>query len=866
MSQDRYNAKATEQKWQKIWNNAAVFRARMEEGKPKAYVLEMFPYPSGRIHVGHTRNYAMGDVVARYKRAQGYAVLHPMGWDAFGLPAENAARERGEHPGTWTRQNIEAMKAQLGVMGLSLDWSREIATCDPDYYQHQQALFLDFLEAGLAYRKEATVNWDPVENSVLANEQVVDGKGWRSGAPVEKRKLTQWFFRITAYADDLLESLEGLARWPDNVRLMQENWIGKSYGAQWTFALEGSGNPEAQKGLEVYSTRPDTIFGMSFCAIAADHPLAQALAQENPQLADYCREVAQSSTMQADLDTAEKTGFDTGLKAVNPFDPAHKVPVFVANYVLMEYGTGAIFGSPAGDERDFEFARKYGLPIKTVVAPEDSANPESFDADAKGEPFAGKGVVINSEFLNSLTSDEALEKVIDEFETRGLGTRKVVYRLRDWLISRQRYWGCPIPVIHCEACGVVPVPKDQLPVALPEDVTFDKPGNPLDHHASWKYVDCPKCGKAARRETDTMDTFVDSAWYFTRYCDNTAETPTNREATDYWLPVDQYIGGIEHAVLHLLYARFFARAMSKTGHLDVKEPFQGLFTQGMVCHETYKSADGRWLYPDEVEYKDGKAVERGGGAPVTVGAVEKMSKSKRNTIDPEEIVEQYGADTARWFMMSDTPPERDIEWTQSGIEGAWRYVQRLWRLVDEALPHLPATGAAPPDDFSDEALSLRKATHKTVKAVTTGIEHFHFNTAIARCYELASEIGARAHAGLDAPGAGFAVREALEALTGLINPFMPHLAEEIWQKLGHETLMVETPWPTFDEALTVDDAITLPIQVNGKKRGEIEIAPDADNATIEALALEDEGVKRAMGGKAPKKVIVVPKRIVNIVI
>jgi len=864
MSQDqeRYNAKTIEQKWQKVWADADTFRARMEGGKPKAYVLEMFPYPSGRIHIGHTRNYSMGDVVARYKRAQGFSVLHPMGWDAFGLPAENAARERGEHPGKWTRQNIETMKEQLAVMGLSLDWSREIATCDPEYYKHQQALFIDFLEAGLAYRNEATVNWDPIENSVLANEQVVDGKGWRSGAPVEKRKLTQWFFKITQYADDLLESLEGLDRWPDNVRLMQENWIGKSHGAQWVFELEGSDLPKAKEGLEVYSTRPDTIFGMSYCAVAADHPLAQALAKNNAQLATYCNEVAQNSTMQADLDTAEKTGFDTGLRAKNPFAPDQTVPVYVANYVLLDYGTGAIFGCPAHDERDFEFAQKYGLAIPTVVSPDGDA---SFDTVANGEAYIGPGKLINSDFLDGLDTDDAIEVAAKAFEKKGLGARKTVYRLRDWLISRQRYWGCPIPVIHCEGCGVVPVPKADLPVELPEDVSFDKPGNPLDHHPTWKNVACPSCSKPARRETDTMDTFVDSSWYFTRYCDNSAETPTNRKEVDYWLPVDQYIGGIEHAVLHLLYARFVARAMTKTGHLDVKEPFAGLFTQGMVCHETYKSADGKWLYPDEVAVSDGKAFTRD-GEPVTVGAVEKMSKSKRNTIDPEEIVDQYGADTARWFMMSDTPPERDIEWTHTGIEGAWRYVQRLWRIANETLPHLPEPGAPATNDMSGPALGLRKAAHKTVKTVTADIDHFRFNKAVARCYELASEIGSVAQKGMDGPGAGFAVREALEKLTGLINPFMPHLAEEIWQKLGHTTLMVDTHWPTYDDALTIDDTITLPIQVNGKRRGEIEIAPDADNATIEALALENEGVIRAMGGAAPKKVIVVPKRIVNIVV
>ncbi len=864
---ERYNAKPIEQKWQRIWNERDVFLARADSGKDKAYVLSMFPYPSGRIHVGHTRNYAMSDVVARFKRAQGFEVLQPFGWDAFGLPAENAARERGEHPGPWTRQNIEAMKEQLSIMGFALDWSREFATCDASYYQHQQRLFVDFYNAGLAYRKSATVNWDPAENSVLANEQVVDGKGWRSGATVEKRQLTQWFFKITDYADDLLDAVENkLTRWPDNVRLMQANWIGKSHGANITFKLKGSGASAAQGGLDVYTTRPDTIFGMSFCAIAADHPLARALAKDNADLAAYCAEVAKSSTMQADLDTAEKTGFDTGLKAVNPFDAASEVPVFVANYVLMDYGTGAIFGCPAHDVRDFEFAQKYNLAIPTVVSPDGDA---SFNVLKDGAAYVGPGALINSEFLDGLGVDDGIAAVCKALEAKAIGKGTTVFRLRDWLISRQRYWGCPIPMIHCEACGVVPVPVDQLPVKLPDDVSFEKPGNPLDHHATWKHVDCPQCGKAATRETDTMDTFVDSSWYYARFCDNSVATPTNVAATDYWLPVDQYIGGVEHAVLHLLYARFFARAMAKTGHLppNMSEPFAGLFTQGMVIHETYKSAAGAWLYPDDIERKDGAVIERSSGKPVTVGAVEKMSKSKRNTIDPEEIVEQYGADTARWFMMSDTPPERDIEWTQSGIDGAWRYVQRLWRLTNDALPHLPEVGGAAPAAFSAEAAALRKTAHKTVRDVTTDIAGFRFNRAIARCYELASEIGSVAGANrIGGAGAAWAVREALEKLTGLINPFMPHLAEELWQVLGHETLMVESPWPEFDPELVLDNTLTMPIQVNGKRRGEIEIAPDADNATIEALALGNDAVQRAIEGKTVRKVIVVPKRIVNIVV
>ncbi|MCH8168137.1 MAG: leucine--tRNA ligase [Proteobacteria bacterium] len=868
----RYNARAVESKWQGVWERRRTFAARRDETRPKYYVLEMFPYPSGRIHMGHVRNYAMGDVVARFKAARGFNVLHPMGWDAFGMPAENAAMERGVHPGEWTRQNIAAMRSQLKSMGLSIDWEREFATCDPEYYAQQQAMFLDMLAAGLVARKSSVVNWDPVDNTVLANEQVIDGKGWRSGAPVERRELTQWFFKISDMAEELLTALDGLDKWPEKVRTMQRNWIGRSEGLQFRFQVAASGSGSGDlvdwPELEVYTTRHDTLFGASFAAISPDHPLARALEGRVDGLAEFTAECRRMGTSEEALEKAEKKGFDTGLRVVHPFDPDWTMPVFVANFILMDYGTGAIFGCPAHDQRDLEFARKYGLDVVPVVCPPDR-DADTFEIGA--EAWLGPGRIINSRFLDGLSIDDAKAEVARRLEAAGLGERRVNYRLRDWGISRQRYWGCPIPVIHCAKCGIVPVPRADLPVRLPEDVSFEQPGNPLDRHAGFRDVACPQCGAPARRETDTMDTFVDSSWYFARFTAPRAETPTSAEEAGYWMNVDQYIGGIEHAILHLLYSRFFARAMHRTGHLPASaiEPFEALFTQGMVVHETYRAADGRWLTPDEVTRGDGGAVETATGAAVEIGPTIKMSKSKRNTVDPEQIIEQFGADTARWFMLSDSPPERDVEWTAAGVEGAWRHLQRVWRLLGEA--DLAAVGApvesGGPEAEAPEAKALRKATHKTIAGVTADIEGFAFNKAVARLYELTNTVqkASRISAG-DAPGLGLARREAFEALAQLMAPMTPHIAEEIWQALGHETPLTETPWPEFDADLARDDVFWMPVQVNGKKRAEIEVARDADRETIEGLVMASPDVARYLGGRAPRKLIVVPGRIVNVVV
>ncbi|MCH8951830.1 MAG: leucine--tRNA ligase [Proteobacteria bacterium] len=868
----RYNARAVESKWQGVWERRRTFAARRDETRPKYYVLEMFPYPSGRIHMGHVRNYAMGDVVARFKAARGFNVLHPMGWDAFGMPAENAAMERGVHPGEWTRQNIAAMRSQLKSMGLSIDWEREFATCDPEYYAQQQAMFLDMLAAGLVARKSSVVNWDPADNTVLANEQVIDGKGWRSGAPVERRELTQWFFRISEMAEELLTALDGLDKWPEKVRTMQRNWIGRSEGLQFRFQVAASGSGSGDlvdwPELEVYTTRHDTLFGASFAAISPDHPLARALEGRVDGLAEFTAECRRMGTSEEALEKAEKKGFDTGLRVVHPFDPDWTMPVFVANFILMDYGTGAIFGCPAHDQRDLEFARKYGLDVVPVVCPPDR-DADAFEIGA--EAWLGPGRIINSRFLDGLSIDDAKAEVARRLEAAGLGERRVNYRLRDWGISRQRYWGCPIPVIHCAKCGIVPVPRADLPVRLPEDVSFEQPGNPLDRHAGFRDVACPQCGAPARRETDTMDTFVDSSWYFARFTAPRAETPTSAEEAGYWMNVDQYIGGIEHAILHLLYSRFFARAMHRTGHLPASaiEPFEALFTQGMVVHETYRAADGRWLTPDEVTRGDGGAVETATGAAVEIGPTIKMSKSKRNTVDPEQIIEQFGADTARWFMLSDSPPERDVEWTAAGVEGAWRHLQRVWRLLGEA--DLAAVGApvesGGPEAEAPEAKALRKATHKTIAGVTADIEGFAFNKAVARLYELTNTVqkASRISAG-DAPGLGLARREAFEALAQLMAPMTPHIAEEIWQALGHETPLTETPWPEFDADLARDDVFRMPVQVNGKKRAEIEVARDADRETIEGLVMASPDVARYLGGRAPRKMIVVPGRIVNVVV
>jgi leucyl-tRNA synthetase len=939
----RYNHREVEQKWRARWAEARIDRALSPEeaqGKPKAYILEMFPYPSGRIHVGHSRNYTMGDVIARFRRANGYNVLHPMGWDAFGLPAENAAMERGIHPKGWTYDNIAAMREQLKLLGLAIDWSREFATCDASYYKHQQAMFLAFWKKGLVYRKKQKVNWDPVDNTVLANEQVVDGKGWRSGAPVETRELEQWMFRVTAYADDLLDAIGKLDKWPDKVRLMQGNWIGKSQGAKiwWDIASvpeqlaamggDASGRSHARDPIEVYTTRPDTLFGASFLALAPDHPLTKTIAGFRPDVAKFIADCATLGTSEADIEKAEKIGVDLGLRVKHPFDDTWELPVYAANFVLSTYGTGAIFGSPAGDQRDLDFANKYKLPFRPVVLPPGA---DSATHTITTEAYVDDGVIYNSRFLDGLSTRDAIARAIEELVKLEKGEATTQWRLRDWGVSRQRYWGCPIPAIHCGKCGVVPAPEKDLPIQLPEDVTFerDKPGNPLDRHPKWKHTTCPQCGGAAQRETDTLDTFVDSSWYFARFTDAHNESaPFDKKLASYWLPVDQYVGGVEHAVLHLLYARFFTRAMRDCGLLDLPsgEPFASLFTQGMVVHETYRRADRRlridevefldgmpdieratgfevnalrsrhgtvidgelaqqlgewsckvamkWLAPEEVELRDGEVVEVKTGTPVEVGPVEKMSKSKKNVVDLDAFVKDFGADVARWFVLSDSPPERDVEWTAAGVKGAWNFVQRVWSLVEahaEGSAAPPATPARPeaarsPADRSapgaGEAHALRQLAHRAIASVTEDIEHFRFNVAVARSYELVNSI---AKLKGEDEVAVFARGEALRILAQLIAPFMPHLAEECWEALGGEGFVATAPWPKADPALAARTTVTLPIQVNGKKRGEIEVAKGAPEAQIREQALAHPAIVQFLAGLEVRKVIVVPDRIVNIV-
>jgi leucyl-tRNA synthetase len=876
MTIERYNARAAESRWQRVWEERGVFVTRNDDPRPKYYVLEMFPYPSGRIHMGHVRNYAMGDVVARYRRARGFNVLHPMGWDAFGMPAENAAMANKVHPRAWTYDNIATMKVQLKSMGLSLDWSREIATCDPAYYKHQQKMFLDFLAAGLVERKHSMVNWDPVDQTVLANEQVIDGRGWRSGAVVEQRELFQWFLKITNYSQDLLSALDGLDRWPEKVRLMQKNWIGRSEGLLVRFALDPTTTPTADSELEVFTTRPDTLFGARFLAVAPNHIIPIAAATKSEKVAEFIAECMRRGTAQELIETAEKKGIDTGIRAIHPFDSNWRLPVYVANFILMEYGTGAVFGCPAHDQRDLDFVNKYGLGNTPVVCPPDK-DPKNFVITDKA--YDGDGVMINSRFLDGMTNAKAKEEVARRLERESLGNRpvgqrQINFRLRDWGISRQRYWGCPIPIIHCTNCGIVPVPEQDLPVTLPDDVTFDRPGNPLDHHPTWKQIACPRCGRAARRETDTMDTFVDSSWYFARFTDPwIKDRPTDRKAVDRWLPVDQYIGGIEHAILHLLYSRFFTRAMTATGHAGIEEPFAGLFTQGMVVHETYRAANGDWVAPAEVKVElEGdkrRARHIDTGAPIEIGAIEKMSKSKRNTVDPDDIIGSFGADTARWFMLSDSPPERDVIWTEEGVKGASRFVQRIWRLVGTAAPHLPPPGSSFDSKNSAAVKALRMITHQALTDVSTELERLKFNTAIAKIYAFVNVLDEV----IDDPlknfindtGYGAAIREACDILVQMIAPMIPHLAEQCWVTLGHSTLVSQSAWPAVVEELLQHDTITLPVQVNGKKRADVTVARDAGNADIEAAVLSVDAVKRALDGKAPRKVIIVPHRIVNVV-
>ncbi len=876
MTTERYNPKSAEPRWQAAWNEARLFETQDDAPGEKYYVLEMFPYPSGRIHMGHVRNYAMGDVVARYRRAKGFNVLHPMGWDAFGMPAENAAMQNKVHPAKWTHQNIDTMRAQLKSMGLSLDWSREFATCDVEYYHRQQMLFLDLLDKGLAYRRNAKVNWDPVDMTVLANEQVIDGRGWRSGAEVEQRELTQWFFKITDYAEDLLDALDHLPNWPEKVRLMQKNWIGKSEGLSFDFGLVGA--PAGFDTLPVFTTRADTMYGPTFAAIAADHPLAKVLTAERPDIAAFCEECRRRGNTEAEIDTAEKLGFDTGIKVTHPADQTWELPLYIANFVLMDYGTGAVIGCPAHDQRDLDFALKYGLPVLDVFVPLDS---DARVADTAFVPPKSQTVRyirwVGDETVQ--TCQEAMDRSLDIFVDAGWGRRETKFRLRDWGVSRQRYWGCPIPVLHCEACGVVPEARENLPVKLPDDIDFEKLGNPLGRHPTWRQASCPQCGGEALRETDTMDTFVDSSWYFARFTSPRADEPTDPQAANAWLPVDQYIGGIEHAILHLLYSRFFVRAMRDTGHLDLAEPFKGLFTQGMVVHETYREGARDFVPPADVivEEVDGVRTARrlSNGAELTIGGIEKMSKSKKNVVDPDDIIASYGADTARWFMLSDSPPDRDVIWTEAGVEGAFRFVQRLWRLVNETAPKIAGApeGASEggPDGAAGgdaRALEIRRAAHRTAAGVADDIERLAFNKAVARIYELVNTLSA-AFSGLSgdsAPVQRAAAREALGVLVKLTAPMMPHLAEECWTVLGAEGLVAAAPWPTVDPVLLEDDSVVYPVQINGRKRGDLTLPAEAGKADVEAAALALDFVKDALAGRAPRRVVVVPGRIVNVVV
>lgn len=856
---DRYNIQETEKNWQSIWTDNNVFRAEENvPGKDKYYVLEMFPYPSGKIHVGHVRNYTLGDVVARFRRAEGYNVIHPMGWDAFGLPAENAAIENGRHPAEWTYENIAVMRDQLKAMGLSFDWDREVATCSPDYYRHEQKMFLDFLKNGLAYRKESVVNWDPIENTVLANEQVVDGCGWRSGAPVERRTLNQWFLKISEYADDLLEALNELEGWPEKVRVMQDNWIGKSQGLQFKWDINNH-----DEDLEVFTTRPDTIFGASFVAIAPDHPLSKKLAGDKDGFAEFIKQCEALGTSEAAIEKADKLGFDTGYTVNHPFVEGKTLPLYIANFILMDYGTGAIFGVPAHDQRDFEFASKYNLDIKPVVIPE-GEDPNNFDLE--GKAYSGEGKLANSEFLNGLNIESAKSEVISRIEGLGHGEGKTQYRIRDWGVSRQRYWGCPVPVVYRNSDGAcIPVPEDQLPVKLPEDISFDKPGNPLDNHPTWKHTTCPETGEPATRETDTFDTFFESSWYFARYCDAKNEKEGfAKDKADYWLPVDQYIGGVEHAVMHLLYARFFMRALSACGYSEVKEPFKALYTQGMVNHATYKDKDGKWVFPkDVIKQDDGSFVHAETGKTVEQGAVIKMSKSKKNVIDPQEIMDSYGADSARLFILSDSPPDRDLEWSEAGLEGAWRFINKLHRTVHEFIDQGIGLGADAPEGLSDDSKTLRGLTHKTAGEIANDIKNFHMNKAVARCRELYNAItGFKATSDNDR----WAVKEALEYLIRVMNPMIPHVTEQLWKDLGHSEPLYQLDWPKTDENLIVEDKINIAIQVNGKLRATIKMAKDIAKDDAEQQALDEPAVQRAIEGKTVRKVIVVPGRVVNVVV
>ena len=853
---EKFNFKVIEKKWQDKWFELNSFVAKKDLTKEKFYILEMFPYPSGKIHMGHVRNYTLGDVIARYKRGKGFNVLHPMGWDAFGMPAENAAMENNVHPADWTYENIDTMRSQLKLMGLSIDWSREFATCDQDYYHHQQKLFKKLYENNIVYKKKSYVNWDPVDNTVLANEQVIDGKGWRSGADVEQKELSQWFFKIKDYADELLSDLDTLNHWPEKVKLMQKNWIGKSEGCHLSFDIFDSKKNKINQQLNIFTTRPDTIFGASFCAISPMHPLAKKIAETNESIKDFINTQSSSAVNEESIARTEKEGIKTDLVVQHPFKNDIFLPIYIANFILMDYGTGAIYGVPAHDQRDFEFAKKYNLNILQVI----KNKKISEDLD---EAYTGEGELINSDFLNGMSVEEAKKCVIAKLEELELGKKEINYRLRDWGISRQRYWGCPIPIMYREDGEVIPVPDHELPVILPVDIDFTKPGNPLERHPTWKFTTCSETGLKAVRETDTLDTFVDSSWYFMKYCsDDIKSSNFNDEDLNYWMSVDQYVGGVEHAILHLLYSRFFSKALKSSGIGKINEPFKGLFTQGMVCHETFKTKKGEWVLPSNVKEKDHRFFHYETNEEIIRGPSESMSKSKKNVIDPEAIISMYGADTARWFMLSDSPPGRDINWSESGVRGSWKFINKVWTIINKN-KNLFSTEIETSENNSQKYNDIKKITHKILKDVTISIETFQMNVAVAKIYELTNFISTFEP---DNNNDKYALRESLVILIRILEPMIPHIAEECWSIIGGKKLLSDQSWPIYNEKYIQDDMVQIVIQVNGKKRAILEIENDSEQDKVINKLENVENIQILKDLNDVKKIIFVKNKILNIVI
>ena len=859
---DRFNPKSVDKKWQDIWDKQNLFLSKVDHSKEKYYILEMFPYPSGKIHMGHVRNYTLGDVVARYKRAQNYNVLHPMGWDAFGLPAENAAIQNKTSPSEWTYKNIDEMKRQLKLIGLSIDWSKEIATCDKTYFKHQQKLFKDLFDSKLVYKKESQVNWDPIEQTVLANEQVIDGKGWRSGAKVQRKKLSQWFFKITDFAEDLLDGLFELKNWPDKVKLMQENWIGKSIGCELELEIYDSKFKSLNQKLQIYTTRPDTIFGATFCAISPEHPFNDQHCEQNINLKNFKKKYESTNLTEETLAKTEKEGIRLDFYVKHPLIKDKFLPIYVANFILMNYGSGAIYGCPAHDQRDLDFAIKYDLEVIPVILP-NNINIDDFKIES--EAYTGDGTLINSNFLNELTIKQAQEVVIKDLESKKIGNKKINYRLRDWGISRQRYWGCPIPIIYREDGEVICLSEKDLPIELPENIDLSKSGNPLENHPTWKYTTCPDTGMNAIRETDTLDTFVDSAWYFLRFCSpSNNNEPFSKEEVDYWMPVDQYVGGVEHAILHLLYSRFFTRALNKNGSIEFKEPFDGLFTQGMVCHETFRLKTGEWIMPKDIYEKDNKYFQEKTGQEVICGPSESMSKSKKNVVDPEDIINNYGADTARLFMLSDSPPERDINWSLSGINGAYKFVQRFWRTIKNCENVFEVNINNKPRSFSKNSETFRKSVHKNLKSITNSIDNFQMNVSVAKIHELTNELSLFDCNEIDEK---WSKKEALLILIRTIEPFMPHLAEECWKLIGNSKSIINESWPAYEEVLLNDEEKTIVLQINGKKKAELKMPDQSSEEEVFNSFMKLDNIKKLVQDESSiNKKIFIKNKILNIVI